>query len=268
MTRKKGWQNVLIIVFSFLGFRWIVQILQRLALIPRLSIENYIAYQTILEILVLLWLIGVNHWWIHQKVSYLKQIENPITSLLPIVFLLLILMSFLSIRDKTLIPRTYPETLPLALFAGITEEYLCRSLLFPQVLSAVKSPNTTLTCGGVYKAVFGSAFIFGCFHLFNLIAQDLMTTLMQVWLAFIAGVFLVSLYIASNSIFVPMIFHFLYDFIIMFGKGPIQQPVRLTLQSLESLAIFTFFYLGYSLILINKKRLVKQLAWLKRICNF
>lgn len=267
INKKRSWLHVLIILLSFLGFWWGIRFLQQFNLLPQITKENYVMYQVILEILLLLGLIVLNRLVIHQKVSFAQQIANPVVSLIPIIFLLLILMSFLSLRNSALIQQTYPQTLPLALFAGICEEYLCRGLLFPQVLKGLAVSETKLTCKQVDGALIGSALIFGGLHLFNLTMQNWCTTLMQIWLACCAGLFLGSLYVSSHSIFVPMLFHFLYDFLVMYSRGPIQQAVAWNPQTQQSLLFFTVIYLGYSYLLIRKKRLEKQLFWLADLTN-
>ncbi|WP_317636163.1 CPBP family intramembrane glutamic endopeptidase [Xylocopilactobacillus apicola] len=258
---KNKWWNLVIILGVYFLFRLVVIVINEFGLIPIMN--NFIFWETVLELAIILIMFSVNHWIVKQKIDFRFNIKSPFLSLGPVFFLMVILFSVM-LSDR--LPRTYGNTLPLALSAGFFEEYLCRGLLFPQIFQAL-SEKKERNFNQVYLAIFLSSLIFSSLHLLNLRTQDLPTTLMQMWEALCAGIFFSALYLAANSLLPSILFHFLFDFIGMYTKGPVQQRVQVNSASLKSIAIITLIFLGYSLLLINKKKLSKQFAWVNNLIS-
>ncbi|WP_317698031.1 CPBP family intramembrane glutamic endopeptidase [Xylocopilactobacillus apis] len=263
MKKSSSWYKVFIILGAYLLFRFFIKVAENFGLFSKLHIHSFVWLQTILEILIIVYMILINHYFIRQMISYDIKIKNSFLVLLPVVLLLLMFMASISESGSD---QTYAYVLPLPLAAGFFEEYLCRGLLLPQILKSINGIKK-VESKNVYLAVFFSSLIFACLHFFNLASQDLVTTCLQVWFALCAGVFFSSLYVSSESIIPSFLFHFLYDYLSMYTNGPAQQKVSVNYQTILSISISTIFFLGYSWLLINKNKLKKRSDWLSNLIN-
>ncbi|GBG94381.1 abortive infection protein [Ligilactobacillus salitolerans] len=98
----------------------------------------------------------------------------------------------------------------VALAAAILEESVCRGLFLSGFvgLGAYKSSHYQLTKASVY-----SALLFGGLHLFNLLGANPSAVFLQICYTFALGVFLAALRITSNGLFLPILLHFLLDWV-------------------------------------------------------
>lgn len=94
-----------------------------------------------------------------------------------------------------------------ALGAGFAEEFIFRNLFFNAFIGVFKKQKYAL----LWASISVSA-IFGLMHLVNLTHQSWAATSQQVFYAFAIGVLFCVIHIWSNSMIIPAIMHFLFDF--------------------------------------------------------
>lgn len=94
-----------------------------------------------------------------------------------------------------------------ALAAGFCEEFLFRNLFFNFFIGVYKNTKHIL-----FWASITSTFFFALMHLVNLWHQNANTTLEQVCAVFGTGMIFCVFHILSNSMWVPVLLHFLWDF--------------------------------------------------------
>ena len=99
------------------------------------------------------------------------------------------------------------------LLTGITEEFLCRGLLYNTVFNKYNN---------VKIAVLFSSAIFGVVHLICLIYQPLIVTLVTVVFAFAGGVLFAAIYARCKNIWVVVLIHAFWD--IAMGAAGILTP--------------------------------------------
>ncbi|KRN78080.1 hypothetical protein IV67_GL000096 [Weissella minor] len=106
-----------------------------------------------------------------------------------------------------------------AVSAGIFEEYLTRGYLFnlaQRILNYYHITHSPLLIASLFNSL-----IFGSLHLMNYIFGDqaLMATLQQVFYATCVGLLFSALRIATNTIYIGAILHFLFDWQIGITQG-------------------------------------------------
>lgn len=94
-----------------------------------------------------------------------------------------------------------------ALAAGFCEEFLFRNLFFNFFIGVYKNTKHIL-----FWAALTSTFFFALMHLVNLWHQSANTTLEQVCAVFGTGMIFCVFHILSNSMWIPVLLHFLWDF--------------------------------------------------------
>lgn len=97
--------------------------------------------------------------------------------------------------------------LATALGAGFAEEFIFRNLFFNVFIGVFKKQKYAL----LWASISVSA-IFGLMHLVNLTHQSWAATSQQVFYAFAIGVLFCVIHIWSNTMVVPAMMHFLFDF--------------------------------------------------------
>lgn len=133
-----------------------------------------------------------------------------------------------------------------ALAAGVCEEFLFRNLVFNFFIGVFKNSKNIL-----FWTSFISSIIFGSMHLVNLGRQDILTTLEQVCLAFTLGIILCSMHILSNSMWLPVALHFLWDFSPLVKTG-ISQSTNFFATLVVEVGIIAIIYLLW-IWLFNRK---------------
>lgn len=106
------------------------------------------------------------------------------------------------------------EMFMTGLAPGITEEFLMRYTLLSILLISFKNNK--------YQFVFSvylSALIFGAMHLPNMLAQNLSATIEQAISAAAAGCLLATLYLYTNSLLWPILYHVGIDSLSMMASG-------------------------------------------------
>ncbi len=163
-----------------------------------------------------------------------------------------------------------PAPLPLlayvlsCLFTAVTEELLFRGFLFPAILSRL--PHTPVQGAAadeqaaktplgddkhrLLAAVVLSSLLFGLVHLFNLAGgASLPATLLQIGYSTLIGAAAALLLLISGSLWIPVIFHFIYNlgglFVPTFGSGRLD-PVPVVV-STALLALLAAGYAVYAL---------------------
>lgn len=111
-------------------------------------------------------------------------------------------------------PVTIIACLFTALAAGVCEEFLFRNLFFNFFIGVYHNQKHVL-----FWATLTSSLIFALMHLVNLYHQDWHTTAEQICLVFCVGIIFCVFHILSNTMWLPVLMHFLYDFSPMMKNG-------------------------------------------------
>jgi membrane protease YdiL (CAAX protease family) len=141
------------------------------------------------------------------------------------------------------------------LLAGISEEFLCRGLLYNTIFSRNKN---------VKQTVFISSAIFGVIHMINIIHQPIIGTLVQVVYAFAFGVLLTAVYVRCKNIWAVVILHGFFNFAT--GAANILTPLdNIGVSSVSGIAaeiiaaipvlVLSIFTVCLGMILIRKKKI-------------
>lgn len=226
--KKQNWVNVAIMigitVLIIIGLPFLVR-----PLIPSGRSIDWFWLIGIQELPVLVIIFMLNRFYVKQPVFYrlLGPLKNLIYLSLPIFLILLaigatiILLSRHSFSGWSMLLDILAGTTLI----GIAEEYLFRGLIFPQVLKALG----TWTHQDLYLAVLISSLLFACIHVLNLTEQSLSATLIQMLGVFSIGCLFCAIYIRSGSLWLPIIFHSLRDFIVIGLDGAFLIPDSVTL---------------------------------------
>ncbi len=94
----------------------------------------------------------------------------------------------------------------LAALIGIAEEFTFRGMILGSLIHNWRGKNPIL--GGVLL----SSLIFGLTHAVNAFSQPLPNTIVQIVVAFSLGVILAFMYLRTNNLITPILFHLLVDF--------------------------------------------------------
>ncbi len=92
------------------------------------------------------------------------------------------------------------------LAVGIAEETVFRGVVFNRLREGLDGRRHGL----ILSALLSSA-VFGLLHLLNLTTQPLVTTLMQMYYAFAAGVGFCGIYVLSGTLLLPILLHAIVD---------------------------------------------------------
>ena len=152
----------------------------------------------------------------------------------------------------TLVPSALLAYTLTALFTAAAEELLFRGLLFPYLLvrfsrsEAQAEPSSEeekeKEKGALLLSVSLSSLLFGCVHLFNLFGgASLPDTLLQIGYSTLIGAAAALLLLLCRSLWVPILFHFVYNFgglfVGTFGTGELgTMPVILSTAALSVFA--------------------------------
>lgn len=161
----------------------------------------------------------------------------------------------------TLVPSALLAYTLTALFTAAAEELLFRGLLFPYLLvrfsrsedraepSSEKEKEGEKEAekeaekekGALLLSVSLSSLLFGCVHLFNLFGgASLPDTLLQIGYSTLIGAAAALLLLLCRSLWVPILFHFVYNFgglfVGTFGTGELGTPP--VILSTAALAVF------------------------------
>jgi len=125
-------------------------------------------------------------------------------------FIVVGVLLFFSGLDFSKLNSIEPGRWPLLIFlavetllAGITEEFLCRGILFKVILDKYNN---------MVKAVFISSAVFGVVHLLNLFYQPVLSTVMQVVYAFSFGTLFAAIYVRCGNIWAVVLLHGFFNF--------------------------------------------------------
>lgn len=259
--RKRNWFNVVIIF----GIASLVVIGLPLLVLPfkhKLQSANgiWIWLICVQEILTVGIAFLVNKYYVRQPVFY--RFSASIRSLIFVASPVLIVF-FIDILSIGLVSNLSSKlwgelimTLISTTLIGISEEYLFRGLIFPQVLKA----SGTWTHKDLYAAISVSSLLFACIHVLNLSNQDLTATVIQMINAFSIGCLFCALYIRSGSLLLPIIFHSLWDFNVIELDGIFLAP-----SSIFGTIIFNVVVLAITAYDLRNWQLSKQDNWIEKL---
>ena len=112
----------------------------------------------------------------------------------------------------------------IAIMAGVCEESIYRGLNASYIM------RQTVTQKKILPAMLVSSLVFGMIHITKLMhGAPLVMTLLQIFSAFVLGLFLCALFLRSGSLIPGMIFHALYDIVAFtdttnIGEGGVFKP--------------------------------------------
>lgn len=136
----------------------------------------------------------------------------------------------------------------LTLSTAVFEEALFRGLLFPLVRARMGR-----TLRGELGAILSSSAIFGLLHLVNLLEAPLPDTLLQVGYTFLIGILSSLLYLFTDSLLPPILFHAIYNFGGLFlptfgvaNRAPVLTVLVTVLLSLSAAAVSTLSLLRFT----------------------
>lgn len=158
------------------------------------------------EIFAITFALLLNSFWIHQPLHFKTDVSLKTileVNSLPILFVILaIIITF----AKNNIDN-FQSAITVAICAGVTEELVFRGIILPGSMTHFSGHK------GMWYAVIISSLLFGGIHMVNLASQQLEATLLQGSNAFAAGLLLAAIYLRTRSLFFPMIFHGVNDYI-------------------------------------------------------
>ncbi|WEV51011.1 CPBP family intramembrane metalloprotease [Lactobacillus sp. ESL0731] len=135
-----------------------------------------------------------------------------------------------------------------ALRAGTAEEWLLRFCILSILISILKNARQQLLWVTLIDGL-----LFSIFHICNLGSQSLNTTLGQMLSTLSFGIFITAVYLYTNSILIPITFHFLHDLIaLVLVNAPVMSPNHL--QPWQSLVLEFIIALLIAGFLTSKQR--------------
>ncbi|WP_161002393.1 MULTISPECIES: CPBP family intramembrane glutamic endopeptidase [Furfurilactobacillus] len=94
----------------------------------------------------------------------------------------------------------------LAMFVGLTEEYIFRGMLLPLAIRAFSGKHQ------IFFGVMVSSILFGSTHLFNLTQQSWLATSEQMLTATAVGALFAAIYLRTGNLWFAIVTHALQDF--------------------------------------------------------
>jgi len=151
-----------------------------------------------------------------------------------------------------------PATLVGALQPGITEEIIDRILPLAAAMYVFKERKS------VVPLLIFTSVLFGATHIFNVFAgADLGPTIVQVFSAGAAGVFMAAVYLRTGSFLPGMLVHFLHDFISFLAEGMDVATGAVAVWDIVEVLIFGTVQLILTYFLIKGKNESIQAVWNK-----
>ncbi len=205
------------------------------------SVSLVPAQQIVTEVIVLLFWLGLNHFYLRQRVSWRFSFRRWYL-VLPVIVVLL--------GDATLKPHFTFDwahilwALGLGLAIGVVEEYVFRGLL-------VNYLATEFRLGAGLTATL-SALTFAVVHIANLSDGDLINTVAQVLAACGIGFFFAVIYLITKNLWLPIIGHTLIDSFDQLAFGTLSNTAG---TSLVTSSVYAVFFVLLGVYLLRKNRL-------------
>ena len=156
---------------------------------------------------ILLTLYAIYFDWIPDVFSYYPRIQNIILWSVPILLVISIVSHFKRASINKFTKKGLLYLFSGTLFVGFSEELLVRGIVVGSLIDSGY---------GVMLAGLLSSVIFGTLHFVNYFnGQDIKVTSVQVFGTTLMGINFYVLYIISGTLWIPIIFHFLYDLSIL-----------------------------------------------------
>ncbi|WP_181399105.1 CPBP family intramembrane glutamic endopeptidase [Apilactobacillus micheneri] len=151
----------------------------------------------------------MNHYLFSQKL-YLKPNFSEFGWQIFIFICLLVVV--LSLKTKY-----FWTALDVGIIAALPEEIMFRGVIMGWILEKITRFKQTYVNVSIALGI--SGVVFGCFHYINLLHQSFGFTTLQVMNAVGLGMILGAIYVKSGSLFIPIAFHFIYDFSATLSQG-------------------------------------------------
>lgn len=206
--------------FCVLYILLLVVLISELLLIPAVYMLklDFWAGNILFKAIILLVMIALN--WLLLKQAIVLKVTLRRPRLKPVVIwgLILMLIGWFTVTSRT--PIDVLQAAVIGTIAAVPEEYLFRGVMLGGLIRAFyvahhrHAKYQLLFCIGLSSLVFSLA------HLSNLPAQGLVITIAQVIQAFGMGAIFAALYIRYGSLLMPILIHFLIDFVITLVSGP------------------------------------------------
>ena len=156
--------------------------------------------------------------------------------------LILMLIGWFAVTNRTLIDVL--QAAVIGTIAAVPEEYLFRGVMLGGLIRAFyvahhrHAKYQLLFCVGLSSLVFSLA------HLSNLPAQGVVITIAQVIQTFGMGAVFATLYIRYESLLMPILIHFLIDFVITLVSGPYPKEAPSDPNAITMTIVYAFLIAG------------------------
>ncbi|GAW65201.1 hypothetical protein FC65_GL000223 [Ligilactobacillus acidipiscis DSM 15836] len=205
----------------------------------------------------------INKYLIKQRISWKVQCSYKELFFVLFPVYLYALFAIVLIQNKGVSQAGYPFI--VGIFVSFFEEYYFRGITLGVIISNISKCKKIKLYGEVWLSCLGSSIIFALTHFLNLNSQPMQLTLMQVVQTFFLGMLLNALYVRSGSLIVPMMFHFLLNFISSISTlGMSQGTLNNSYGSLLSSFFIDFVYLVFAAFLLRRKKL-RNINYLVRL---
>lgn len=157
-----------------------------------------------------------------------------------LLFLPQVAMALFFIFTHGSLNRAFLVPLAVTLCVGIGEEVMFRRILFHGLLKTMDFK----------KALLLSSIIFSLLHSVNVLAGlPFSQMLMQLLMTFLAGLYFALMYYYTKNIYLLIIGHWLWDYILLLGGAAQQIPVFGMIMSL-----MTFLQIAITILLLTSKK--------------
>ncbi|MDK8383906.1 CPBP family intramembrane metalloprotease [Lacticaseibacillus rhamnosus] len=230
--------------FCVLYILLLVVLISQLLLIPAVYMLklDFWAGNILFKAIILLVMIALN-WLLLKQVIVLKvTLSRP--RLKPVIIwgLVLILIAWFTVKNRTSIDVL--QATVIGTIAAVPKEYLFRGVMLGGLIRALyvahhrHAKYQLLFCIGL------SSLIFSLAHLSNLPAQGLVITLAQVIQTLGMGAVFATLYIRYGSLLMPILIHFLIDFVITLVSGPYPKEAPSDPNAITMTIVYAFLIAG------------------------
>lgn len=220
---------------------WLVLGISKFAASP-----HSIMGETMWEVILLAGPLLLNLGWINQPIGLTSTLSPH--KLMWInwygIFraLLAIMVIVIAIRDGRV--TAILSAFVLAMFVGLTEEYVFRGMILPLAIRAFSGKHQ------IFFGVMVSSILFGSTHLFNLTQQSLMATSEQMLSATAIGALLAAIYLRTGNLWFVIVTHALQDFPGIAGPS---QGMQLEMSVLPLMIITAAFFI-FAWLLLRKTK--------------
>lgn len=176
--------------------------------------------------------------WLPEVMSFEPAVKKPILWIIPLVTTVAIIARFYKAHLSAFNKKGILFLVIGTFIVGVSEELLVRGI----AVSSLEEAGYSVLLTGVI-----SSLIFGLLHFMNYFnGQDIKKTSVQVFGTVLMGLNFYVILVISGTLWVPIIFHFLYDLsILLLGPDPkLDNSLVSKVISIATLAMFVLPVIG------------------------